>query len=163
MDEYLGDLQDIARLIEENNSDRWLSCAFVSGLPGPVRRQLRGSSRMEHMTLEQILASARVLMEEVEVDEPVAAAAGRRRVLWAHLQLPTNRTQSQCSATSVEVPITLPETTGSPGANHEERSRRYAVISASNKDLSHRGVRKTRQVARGQHYSLPHINKKCFL
>ena len=58
VDEYLGDLQELARLIEENTSDRWLSCAFVSGLPGPVRRQLRGSSRMEHMTLEQIIARA---------------------------------------------------------------------------------------------------------
>ena len=62
--------------------DRWLSRAFVSGLPSSVRRQLRGSSRMEHITLEQILARARALMTEVaEVDEPVAAAAGRRRVL----------------------------------------------------------------------------------
>ena len=34
------------------------------------------------MTLEQILAGARALMtEEVDVDEPVAAAARRRRVL----------------------------------------------------------------------------------
>ena len=54
VDEYLGDLQDLSRLIEENTSDRWLSFAFVSGLPGPVRWQLYGSSRMEHMTLEQI-------------------------------------------------------------------------------------------------------------
>ena len=77
VDEYLGDLQDLAHLIEENTSDRWLSCAFVSGLPGPVRRHLHGSSRMEHMTLEQILARAQALMtEEAEVDEPVAAAAG---------------------------------------------------------------------------------------
>ena len=51
VDKYLGDLQDLARLIEENTSDWWLSRAFVSGLPGPVRRQLCGSSRMEHMTL----------------------------------------------------------------------------------------------------------------
>ena len=82
VDEYLGDLQDLAHLIEENTSDRWLSCTFVSGLPGPVRRQLRRSSRMEHMTLEEILARARTLMtEEAEVDDPVAAAAGQRRVL----------------------------------------------------------------------------------
>ena len=81
VDEYLSDLQDLARLIEENTSDRWLSCTFVSGLPGPVRRQLRGFSRTEHMTLEQILARARALMmEEAEVDEPVAAAARRRRI-----------------------------------------------------------------------------------
>ena len=77
VDKYLGDLQDLTRLIEENTSDRWLSCAFVSGLPGPVRRQLHGSSRMEHMTLEQILARTRALMtEKAEVNEPVAAAAG---------------------------------------------------------------------------------------
>ena len=73
VDEYLGDLQDLAHLIKENTSDRWLSCAFMSGLLGPVRRQLRGYSRMEHMTLEQILARARALMtEEAEVDVPVA-------------------------------------------------------------------------------------------
>ena len=142
VDEYFGDL---AHLIEENTSDRWLSCAFVSGLPGPFRRQLRGSPRMEHMTLEQILARARALMtEETEVDGPVAAAARRRRVLpcvpVTPPSTPTSRMQSQCSATSVEVPITLPETVGSQGANHGERSRRYAVISANNKDMSHRGV-----------------------
>ena len=33
MDKYLGDLQDLAHLIEENTSDRWLSCAFMSGPP----------------------------------------------------------------------------------------------------------------------------------
>ena len=81
VDEYLGDLQDLACLIEENTSDRWLSYAFMSGLLGLVR-QLLGSSRMEHMILEQILARARALMkEEVEVDEPVAAAARWHRVL----------------------------------------------------------------------------------
>ena len=82
VDEYLGNLQDLARLIEENTSDGWLSCVFVSGLLGPVRRQLRGSSRMEHMTLEQILARARALMtDEAEVNEPVTATARRRQVL----------------------------------------------------------------------------------
>ena len=59
VDKYLGDLQDLARLIKENTSDRWLSFAFVSGLPGPVRWKLHGSSRMEHMTQEQILARGR--------------------------------------------------------------------------------------------------------
>ena len=158
--EYLGDLQDLACLIKENTSDWWLSCAFVSGLPGPVRWQLRESSRLGHITLERILARAwALMMEEVEVNEPVATAAGRcwdlPHVSLAHLQPLTNRMQVQCSATSVEVPITLSEIVGSPGANHEERSRRYAVIIANNKDMSHRGVRKTRQEARGRHYSLP--------
>ena len=100
VDEYLGDLQDLACLIEENTPDWWLSYAFVSGLPGPVRRQLRGSSRMEHMTLEQILARARALMMEeveVEVDEHVAGDAEFFLVcLWVVLQPSINRTQSRC-------------------------------------------------------------------
>ena len=159
VDEYLGDLQDLARLIEENTSDRWLSCAFMSGLHGPVRRQLRGSLRMEHMTLEQILARAWALMtEEAEVDEPVAAAAGWRRVL-PHVSVVPPSTPDKQNAVAVQCNKcggpTLPETVGSLGANHEERSRRYAVISANNKDMSHRGVRKMRQGVRGRDYSLP--------
>ena len=47
----------------------------------------------------------------------------------------------------MEVPITLPETVGSPGANHKERSQRHAVISATNKDMLHQMSRKSRQEA----------------
>ena len=102
VDEYLGDLQDLARLIEEKPSDRWLSCAFVSGLPGQVRQQLRGSSRMEHMTLEEILARARALMtEEVEVDEHVAAAGKRRRVL-PRVPVDPSSTSDQQDAAAVQ-------------------------------------------------------------
>ena len=149
---YLGDLQDLACLIKENTSDRRFRRTFVSGLPSPVRQQLRGSSRMEHMTQEQILARARALMtEEVEVDEPVATAARQCQVLprvpVGPPSTPTNRMQVQCGATSVEVPITLPETASSPEVNHKECSQRYVVISARNKDMSHQGVRKTRQEA----------------
>ena len=66
-----------------------------------------------------------------------------------------NLRQTECSATSVEVPITSPETAGSPVENHEERSWRYTVISASNKDMSHRGDQEMKQGVIGQHYSLP--------
>ena len=55
------------------------------------------------------------MTEEVEVNEPVVAAARRCQVLC--------------------VPV-LPETVGSPGANHEKCSQRYVVISTSNKDMS---------------------------
>ena len=102
------------------------------------------------MTLEQILARARTLMmEEAEVDEPVAAAAGQCRVLPRVLWAPPSTTDKQ-NAVAVYCykcggPITLPETVGSSGANHEECSRRYAVISANNRDMLPRGVRQTRQ------------------
>ena len=52
----------------------------MSGLPGPVRQQLNGSARMEIMTPEKILPKAQALMT-VEVDGPVDAVAGGRRVL----------------------------------------------------------------------------------
>ena len=139
VDEYLGDLQDLVYLIEENTSDRWLGCAFVSGLPGPVRRQLRGSSWIEHMTLEQILARDRALMtEEAEVDEPVAAAAGRRRVL-PHVSAAPPSTPDKCGG-----PNHFARDCRQPGVKSRRALRRYAVISANNKDMSHRDVRKTR-------------------
>ena len=140
VDEYLRDLQDLAHLIEENTSDRWLSCAFVSGLPGPVRRQLRRSSRMKHMTIEQILARARALMvEEAEVDEPVAAAAGRRRVLprvpEASPSTPDKQNTVTVQCYKCGGPNHFARDCWQPGANHKECSRRYAVISANNKDM----------------------------
>ena len=149
VNEYLGDLQNLARLIEENTSDRWLSCAFLSGLPGPVRQQLRGASRMEHMTLEQILVRAWALMtKEVEVDQPVVAAAGQP---WVLPCVPVGRPSTPDKQNVVTVQCYKCEGSNhfawdcqQPGANHEERSWRYAVISASNKDMSHWGVRKTR-------------------
>ena len=125
--EYLGDLKDLTHLItSENTSDWWLSCTFMSGLPSPVRRQLRGSSRMEHFTLEQILARAQALMtEEVEVDEPVAAAVRRRRVL-------------------PRVPVGPPSTPDKQNAVAVQATKTW-----------HQGVWKTRQGARDLHYSFP--------
>ena len=100
----------------------------------------------------------------LEVDEPVAAVAGRRRVLprvpVGPLATPDkqNAVTMQCCATSVEVPITLLETAGSPGANHKECSERYTVISASNKDMSNRGVWGNEARSKRPALLSPHIN-----
>ena len=81
VDEYLGGLQDLARLVDEHIPQRWLICAFVSGLPSHVRQQMRASIRMDHMTLEQMLTRARAIMtEEMEAIEPVAAATRHKRI-----------------------------------------------------------------------------------
>lgn len=50
--EYLADLQQLDLLIR----DREMACDFVSGLSQHVRRLLRASTRMNAMTLEQLVA-----------------------------------------------------------------------------------------------------------
>ena len=92
VDEYLGGLQDLARLVDEHIPQRWLISAFVSGLPSDVKQQLRASARMDHMPLEQILTRARAIMtEETEAVEPVVAATRQRRILP---QIPTDSPSS---------------------------------------------------------------------
>lgn len=53
-------------------SDKTLACAFVAGLPDEVKQLLRASSRMETLTLIEILARARAILTNGFV--PVAAA-----------------------------------------------------------------------------------------
>ncbi|CAM1332166.1 Uncharacterised protein r2_g4115 [Pycnogonum litorale] len=45
-------------------SDNVLACAFVAGLPETVRQMLRASSRMEVLSLAEILARARAIMAD---------------------------------------------------------------------------------------------------
>ncbi|CAM1326681.1 Uncharacterised protein r2_g3563 [Pycnogonum litorale] len=45
-------------------SDNVLACAFVAGLPETARQMLRASSRMEVLSLAEILARARVIMAD---------------------------------------------------------------------------------------------------
>lgn len=55
--------------------DRWMACAFVSGLPHHVRQLLKASSRMDEMNLEQILTRARAIMTDDEGCQVLAAAS----------------------------------------------------------------------------------------
>lgn len=52
------------------------ACAFVAELPTYLKQLLCVSSRMEAMTLDQIVARARAIMkDDISAAEPVAAAA----------------------------------------------------------------------------------------
>jgi hypothetical protein len=80
VDVYLAELRRLSTLIG-GLPDKAIACAFVSGLPGEVRRMLRSSTRMDDLTTIQILARARALMIEERNDgtnDKCAAAATLR-------------------------------------------------------------------------------------
>ena len=89
-DVYLADLRRLAALFG-GVSDTALACAFVAGLPESVRQILRAGSRMEALSLEQLLTRARSIMADEacsvaavamragsQVQTPAAAIVGRR-------------------------------------------------------------------------------------
>ena len=53
--EFLGELKYLALLVGGLLSERWMICTFISGLPQQVRQLLRASTRIDTMTLDQIL------------------------------------------------------------------------------------------------------------
>ena len=80
VDEFLADLHHLTRLVGEPLPERWMICACVSGLPQHVRQLLWPSSRMETLTLEQLLTWARAVMtyNQGQIDPIVVAAQTSR-------------------------------------------------------------------------------------
>ena len=80
MDEFLADLHYLTRLVRELLPERWMTCACVSGLPQHVRQLLWPSSRMETLTLVQLLTWARAVMtyNQGQIDPIVVAAQTSR-------------------------------------------------------------------------------------
>ena len=74
VDVYLADLKRLASLFG-GVSEAALGCAFVSGLPHSARQILRSGSRMETMSLCQLLTRARAVL----ADEATGGAAVTRR------------------------------------------------------------------------------------
>ena len=62
-DVYLAELRRLASLFG-GTTDKALACAFVAGLPDNIRQLLRAGSRMEELTLDQILARARAVLRD---------------------------------------------------------------------------------------------------
>ena len=55
VDDFLADLHRLVRFVGETLPDRWMTHAFVSGLPQHVRLLLRALSHMDTMNFEQLL------------------------------------------------------------------------------------------------------------
>ena len=75
MDVFLSDLRRLA-LLFGGLSDSGLICAFVAGLPESVRHTLRAGTRVESLTLNEVLGRARALLAD-ESSTGAAAVAPR--------------------------------------------------------------------------------------
>lgn len=62
-DVFLAELRRLASLFG-GMTDQGLSCAFVSGLPEDIRQLLRAGSRMESLSLTQILTRTRAVIKD---------------------------------------------------------------------------------------------------
>ena len=78
LDKFFAELRWLAWLVGGPLPERWLTCAFVSGLPRHVKHLLHASSRMETMNVEQLLTRARAVMTDDEGPAELAAASTRR-------------------------------------------------------------------------------------
>ena len=57
-------LHRLARLVGKPLPERWITCAFVSGLPQRVRQPLLTLSMLETITIEQLLTLAWAVMTD---------------------------------------------------------------------------------------------------
>ena len=73
VDVYLSDLRRLARLANIS-SDVLILRAFVVGLPTVVSRELRATSKLDNLSLDDVVARARALVSEL-VEKPVIAVA----------------------------------------------------------------------------------------
>ena len=56
-------------------SDQGLACAFVRGLPDRVKSLLRASTRMDVLSIDQLLTRARASMKDTTIEAGLAVAA----------------------------------------------------------------------------------------
>ncbi|CDW61201.1 zf-CCHC domain containing protein [Trichuris trichiura] len=80
-DSFLADLRRLASLFG-GVSEKALACAFVAGLPGSIRQLLRVGSRLESLSLEDIVGRARAVLKDdfpMGLSDACLGAAERRR------------------------------------------------------------------------------------
>lgn len=93
VDVYLADLRRLIGLI--GNTDEVLKCAFVSGLPGDMKTQLKAASALESMSVADVAERARTLdLKNMTVPDPnaISAAASSK----VRRDLPQKRNCHRC-------------------------------------------------------------------
>ena len=61
-------------MLYEGISDQGLACAFVRGLPDRVKSLLRASTRMDGLSIDQLLARTRASMKGNTIEAGLAVA-----------------------------------------------------------------------------------------
>ncbi|KFD53274.1 hypothetical protein M514_05755 [Trichuris suis] len=77
-DSFLADLRRLASLIG-GVSDKVLACAFVAGLPGSIRQLLHVGSRMENLSLDDIVDRARAVLRTTRTMSSFSTAPDQKR------------------------------------------------------------------------------------
>lgn len=62
VDAFCGHLQRLAKIISSDDSDEFVKCAFVAGLPADAAEQLRGCCSLTTMSLPEVVEKARGLL-----------------------------------------------------------------------------------------------------
>ena len=77
VDEFFAALRRLARLVGGPLPKRWLTCVLISGLPQHVKHLLRTSSRMEMMSVDQLLTQVRAVMTDNEGPAELVTTSAR--------------------------------------------------------------------------------------
>uniref|UniRef100_A0A5S6R0A2 Integrase catalytic domain-containing protein n=1 Tax=Trichuris muris TaxID=70415 RepID=A0A5S6R0A2_TRIMR len=120
-DAFLADLRRLAALFG-GVSEKALACAFVAGLPGSVRQLLRVGSRLEDLSLGDIVNRARAVLKDdfpVSLSDTCLGAAEPRRRQGQRMPDSASESEWKCS-TECEQPSE--RTTGPP--SRRSRGRR---------------------------------------
>ena len=64
----------ISTIVGETPPECWIKSAFVNGLPSNVKGLLRSSTRLEALTLREVLERARAMLVDTK-DEHLTAVA----------------------------------------------------------------------------------------
>ena len=80
VDEFLTDFQWLVRLVGGMPPECWMKSAFVNGLPSHVRGLLQSSTRIETLTLRELLERACAILGDTK-DEHLAAAVWPEQAL----------------------------------------------------------------------------------
>jgi hypothetical protein len=73
VDVFLADLRRLAELVSGGKDSKWIKCAFVTGLPDSVRRQLVMSCAVDGMDLPEMVEKVRSVLNSSRAEVSAVA------------------------------------------------------------------------------------------